>query len=183
MSWLFFEDRITEARIEALVTTLKRSGVRPQIVIDSPGGEFTFFSTRARGLQQRRITMLAGTVGSAANVLYLLGCRRLAFRQSTFWFHEVLTAVEGRVITICDFERYSQFREQMAAEQREMLEQWEHQARTAQDWVASFLADASGTRKPFILDLMRQEVVLSAQDALRYGIVHEIVPDDFLQVS
>lgn len=174
---IVFDRLISKPSIEQLLEELKRANAPQQVLIDSPGGTFEFFSSFAPALSRRGITTLAGDVRSAAVILYLLGHSRRAFETSTFFFHEVRTLVGPYgEITIADLEEVEEYKERMFLEDRERFEKWLAEMRSAQAWFLHFLREVTGVPTGTYLNLMRGEAVLTARDAIRYGIVHQIVP-------
>ncbi len=152
----------------------------PRIVhVNSDGGTFDFFSVLGPAVARQGLTMMSGYVASAAVILYMLGHRRLATADAQFFFHEVRAlgnGVDG--VMICDIDQALYEEERIEADQREFLEEWRRQMRAAQAWFVEFLARRLDMPPSTILQLMRSEATLDARDALRYGIVHQIVPHE-----
>ena len=180
-----FEEEISRERIEWLLHELQSDYGRGLVFIDSPGGAFEFFSQLAPPLARSGFVSVGSRVASAAIVLQLLGRERLATPDATFFFHEVRTIVEpGGEFSIYDLERAldmeREMKERWSNSEREFVERWHDQQASAQSWMLSFIARQTGLPSGRFVDLMRNEVTLSAQEAQRYGIVHRIVTEDEL---
>ncbi|KKW29886.1 MAG: hypothetical protein UY72_C0030G0009 [Candidatus Uhrbacteria bacterium GW2011_GWD2_52_7] len=182
MRYLPFTCEISARRIERLITDLRAPDAPRAVYVDSPGGQFTFFSTFGPAIKRYGLTTVSGDVRSAAVVLYLLGHRRIALPDSTFFFHEVRTLITGQgEMTICDVEHVLETQEQiLSGPQRECIEEWLHHMRLAQNWFLGFMARETQLPTSTFLNLMRDEATLDAREARRYGIVHEIVSEDEL---
>jgi ATP-dependent protease ClpP protease subunit len=179
VKYLCFEEKISEETVDGLLLSLQRPDAPQCVYVSSPGGRFDFFSSRAPSIERRGIITLAGDVYSAAIILFLLGRSRRAFPSATFFFHEVRTLINGHAVTICDVEmvrRY--FEDEVMAEKREVIEEWLRRMRAAQGWFLSFMKEQTGIPTATLLNFMRSKATLSAREALHYGIIHEIVPED-----
>jgi ATP-dependent protease ClpP protease subunit len=175
-----FAERITLPAIEGLVYNLK-DDILPTVYVDSPGGQFEFFSAIGPALQRRGITTLAGNVRSAAVILYILGYQRYATERSQFLFHEVRVYSRiGGGITLSDIESFEQYDKFMSGQGREAYQEWRRQMWAAQNWFARFLSNNVGIESGFFLKLMQKEVVMSADEAMYHGIVHKILPETIL---
>lgn len=172
-----FQGRITPDKVMDMVTTLGSSAAPAGIYVNSPGGRFEFFSVMGPAIARRGIVTLSGEVASAGVILSLLGHHRFAFPDSTFFFHEVRSIVSDQAVLICNIEEALEHQERMCAEMREGYEEWLHSLRLAQQWFVDFISQQIGVSAAVILDLMRQEATLSAREAVRYGIIHEILPE------
>lgn len=176
-----FYDEIDTTSISILMRRLRTSDPPTHVLVDSPGGEFDFFSTLGPAIERRGITTVAGNVHSAAVILYLLGHNRKSFADSTFFFHEVRAHVaSGDQITLTDLEEFEELEVKMSGEPREKYEEWKKNLRFAQFWFLDFITRKTGISSSVFLALMRSEVTLSAREAVHYGIAHEIVPTDYL---
>lgn len=182
MSVIPFTGEMNAHSVERLIEDLKKANASNIVYIDSPGGSFDFFFRRAPFLQRRGLITIAGDVRSAAVLLYLLGYQRFALPDSTFFFHEVRALVGSAIygiqeVKICNLEEVLEYQEYMHGSQREFYEEWLIQMRKAQEYFLNYLSRATGCSVSFFLRLMREEVTLSAQDAMRYGIVHRIISE------
>lgn len=177
MDFLVFEQVIDQRTVENLLTALGKANAPDGIYVNSPGGSFEFFSILGPALQRRGIVTLSGNVRSAAVILALLGRRRYALPDATFFFHEVRTLVRrSGAITVCDLEEVLEYQDRMSGEMREGFKEWLHQMHQAQNWFLHFLSQATGIPQSTFRNLMRSEATLTAQEARRYQIVHEILP-------
>lgn len=181
MDLLSFSGKISRRSVESLLVAMQAADSPQGVFVNSPGGAFEFFSVLGPPLERMGLTMVAGDVRSAATILYLLGRRRLALPDATFFFHEVRTLV-GPVgeITITDIARVLEYRDRLAAEDREGIEEWLRRMRAAQSWFLEFLAVKTQVPSSTFLSLMREGATLTAREARRYGIVHEIVEPERL---
>lgn len=175
-SYIHYNGPIDRHSIESMLKALQRPETPRTMLIDSNGGTFHFFSTLAPAIARQGITTVSGDVRSAAVLLFLLGHRRYALPDSTFFFHEVRAMTSFGAITVCNLEDAMEMEEYMEAEHRENLEQWRHQMRAAQGWFTDYVSQKINMSPGTITTLMRNNTTLDARDALRYGIVHEIMP-------
>jgi ATP-dependent protease ClpP protease subunit len=160
-----------------MLRALRSSSPPEAVLVNSDGGHFEFFSTVAPSIERRGITMISGDVRSSAVALFLLGHRRLAYLDSTFFFHEVRAIVYGHHISVADLEHAVEAQEEMRAEGRGAYRDWLHDMKRAQQWLLDFMSQKSGVPASTFLNLMRSEATLTAHEARRYGIVHEILPE------
>jgi ATP-dependent protease ClpP protease subunit len=182
-----FECEISRNSIEALLTTLRKTDApQPQGVhIHSPGGEFEFFSELAPAIERRGIVTLTEEARSSAVLLALLGHRRQAMPKATFFFHEVraffrVPEAPGQEIsmTVSDLDTLFEYEEEViSALKREQIAEWRRRTVSAQDWFVGFMGQKTGLAPGVFRNLMKANATLSAREALRYGIVHEIMPD------
>lgn len=181
MNVLYFDQEIDRRSIERLLVRLKSANAPRRVLVDSPGGEFEFFSVLGPAIERRGIITMAGDVKSAAVILFLLGQTRQALPDSEFYFHEVRAHVRGEgEITISSLEEFEEYERKMSGGRREAYQQWKRNMKAAEAWFLDFMSQRTGLRPAVFQNLMRKEVTLSARDAVHYGIVHEIVPSDFL---
>ncbi len=181
MRLINFYGEVNRPRVEQLLQALQQSP-QSHVRLASPGGTFEFFSVLAPSLARAGYTVVAEDVRSAAIVLQLLAHRRLAVPSATFFFHEVRAIIgPGLEVTVCDVseasDRAREAKDLITAEGRDQLEEWEHRMKMAQSWMLQFIQGRTGVPQAIFLNLMRAEAVLTAREAMRYGIVHEIVPN------
>ncbi len=175
--YLCFDREICKSTVETLLTKLRSANSTNRVYVSSPGGTFDFFSVLGPAIQRQGIVTLSGDVRSAAVVLFLLGHVRQALPDATFFFHEVRTFVgQGNQITVADLEHAEEYERMMSAEGQEAYQEWRQSMKMAQAWFARFISTQTGLPASTFLNLMRAEATLSAREAVRYGIVHEIVP-------
>ncbi|MFA5841644.1 MAG: ATP-dependent Clp protease proteolytic subunit [Candidatus Paceibacterota bacterium] len=185
MNVIPFNGIISGSRIENLLNVLRRDCGRSLVVVNSPGGEFEFFSKLAPALMRTGFVSVGNRVASAAIVLQLLGRERLATPNATFFFHEVRTILgAGGEVTICDLERFldmeREMKENLGRACREEIEMWHQGMAAAQAWMLRFIRQQTGLSAGTFANLMRGEVTLSAREAVQYGIVHRVVSYDEL---
>ncbi len=181
MRVIVFDEEIRRSSVNRLLGRLCQAGSPRHVIVDSPGGQFDFFSTLGPAIERQGIVTLARDVRSAAVILFLLGHFRQAFPDSTFFFHEV-RAMVGPVgeITITDLEEVEEYEREMSGRGREFYQEWRNQMRAAQNWFLRFVAERTGVPVPLFLGLMRSNATLSSREAVHYGIAHEVVPQDFI---
>ncbi|MEK7570128.1 MAG: hypothetical protein AAB515_01640 [Patescibacteria group bacterium] len=177
MRFYLFESQINEHKILDLLNALKQANGPQGVYVNSPGGTFEFFSQLGPAIERRGIVTLSGDVRSAAVILALLGNRRYALPDSTFFFHEVRTIVnESQQVTLYDLDEFLEYEHYMSGKMREGIQEWRRQMLVAQNWFLRYLSERTGVAIGTLLNLMRSEATLTAHDALRYGIIHEILP-------
>lgn len=164
-----------------MLTSLRTSNAPDGVFVDSPGGRFEFFSRFAPAIERRRITTLSGDVRSAAVILTLLGERRYAHPDATFFFHEIRALTMNGDITITELGEVRERYDQMNASRCKEFEEWDIQMRAAQSWFLNFMATKTQLPTNVFLDLMRNEATLSAREAVRYGIVHRVLSERQLE--
>ena len=174
-----FDGPIYQSKIAELIRCLQEVPVAQKVMINSPGGTFEFFSVLGPALQRQGFTSIGLDVRSAAITLYLLGHRRYALPEAMFFFHEVRAITPHGVISICDLERALEYEKEIS-ESRENVEERLLGLRNAQSWMLSFMRERTGLPTSVFLDLMRNEVVLSAKEAVHFGLVHRVVSEDEL---
>lgn len=175
---ILYGQDISQVGIEGLVHRLQRADTPPAVLVNSPGGTFHYFSTLGPVIQRRGITTIGRDVRSAAVLLMLLGHHRMALPNATFFFHEVRAFPEaGGGITVRDFNHVLEHEEFVRSERREYLEEWHRTMRMAQAWFMDFLAQRTGFPPSTFLRLMEAEATLTAHEACRYGLVHEVLSE------
>lgn len=177
---LTFDRDVSAESVSDLLLQLQRPSTPRLVMVDSDGGTFEFFSALGPAVRRCGITTLAGDVASSALVLYLLGHRRQALPDSTFYFHEV-RAIIGPYgeITVTDMADYLGLVNDMSLHGGEVLEHFLEQMQSAQRWMVSYLSDLTGVPAGTFLTLMRDEVTLTAREARHYNIVHEIISSPY----
>lgn len=174
----FFRE-ISLGTITELLGELRKDGLGRRVLIKSPGGTFEFFSIFAPAFIRQGFTSVGYEVSSAAIILFLLGNKRFVLPESTFFFHEVRAIIGAKAITICNVDEAIDWaREMSRALSREPLEEFQRQMNNAQNWMLSFISQRTNTEPSIFLDLMRQEVTLSAQEAVYYGLASRIISED-----
>ncbi len=175
--YLCFNAEISRSTVERLLVRLRSANSPNRVYVSSPGGTFDFFSVLGPAIQRQGIVTLSGDVRSAAVILFLLGHVRQALPDATFFFHEVRTFVgQGGQVTVADLEDAEEHERIMSAEGRDAYQEWRRGMKMAQAWFTHFISAQTGFPASTFLNLMRAEATLSAREAVRYGIVHEIVP-------
>jgi ATP-dependent protease ClpP protease subunit len=185
MERILFKGEIYPSKVEGLIDQLQRidAGPRQQVWIESNGGQFEFFSVLGPPLCRLGFTSVGCDVHSAAVALHLLGHRRIALPSANFFFHEVRSLVNGGgVITICTLEEVLNREAKLWKDgaKREFIQEWYNRMRNAQGWFLQFIGQQTGMSPPIFLNLMRENAVLSAREAVRYGLVHQIMSESEL---
>ena len=176
MRLIHFATDVTESTVEDLVTALRSPNAPRTVLIDSKGGHFMFFSTLGPAILRRGITTVSGDVRSSAISLYLHGQRRLAYPDAQFRFHEVHFDVPGwGLATLTDIEREEEDFLRLQGKAREEAEEFVHGLRVAQSWLMNFMSERTGARPHVFEDLMRRNAMVNAREAVRLGLVHEII--------
>lgn len=183
MRAISFRGDISKAKIVRLLESLQSDHGRSLVVVDSPGGEFEFFSQLAPPLARAGFVSVGVRVASAAIVLQLLGAERLAVPDATFFFHEVRTIIGSNgEVSVYDLERAldieREMKNRLKLPEREFLEHWYSQMVSAQSWMFSFIAKQTGFPPGRFVNLMRNNVTLSAREAVQYGVVQRIISAD-----
>ncbi len=178
MRYLNVDGEINEQNMEALLLQLRKPESSHHIFVDSPGGRFKFFDTIGPAIENQGVVTLAGDVYSSAIVLYLLGYRRQAFPDSTFFFHEVSALVDSLgKISIATAEEVLDYASDLSkGATTDEYQIWLANMKAAQHWLLSFLTRKTNIPNGTFLNLMRNKVTLTAWDAMQYGIVTEIIP-------
>lgn len=178
-----FTGEVSKGNVGQLLRSVNTHYGQGCVIVDSPGGEFEFFSLLAPPLARAGFVSIGVKVASAAILLQLLGRERLALPDSTFFFHEVRTIVgQYGEISLYDIERAldieREMKERWGVHQRELVENLHRRLADAQSWMLSFIAEQTGLSSGTFINLMRNNVTLSAPEALRYGVVHRIISQD-----
>jgi ATP-dependent Clp protease protease subunit len=160
--YVFFEQQVDVNTMLALrrqLTALVEAGVSQiTLVLDSPGGlldptliTYSFL----RALPVTFNTHAAGFVQSAATILFLAGQGRTADRTARFLFHASSTAVLGT------------FNEEQL---RDRLDQ----VRSVREVLAAIYLDRTKLSKDQVDHLTREQVILTADQALDAGVVDHV---------
>lgn len=148
----------TEALLEAAAGLLAEKTSRLVLCLSSFGGNFdravSLYNT-LRAMPFELVTHNVGNVGSAANVLFLAGERRLACPQAVFFFHPSSVSLEG-----------SYDPRELAHQRAELLESDERESEIVQ--ARTSLSSAQVKR------LVNGSTTIGAARALEAGIIHEI---------
>jgi ATP-dependent Clp protease protease subunit len=149
------------------VTERVSKGARSLLLgISSPGGNIYWGVTAynfLRGLGVEVTTHNFGQVDSIAAVIFCAGDRRLSVTQSRFVIHGVATTFQGTDPSIAE----KVLKSTLAGLEKD------------RDTIASILASRTGTPFETVKQNMLDEIILTADDAVRYGFVHEIKDEVF----
>lgn len=185
MKFLEFTGVVTEDSLTTLLLQLQKTPERKAVVIDSPGGEFTPLAGLRDTLAQADYTAVAyNQVDSAAIMLYVLGKQRLALPDATFKFHlGGVGFIENRAISVEQFEAQLAIDRELARLHGQKLLRTGEELFAAdwarQDWTLSLLATRTGRDRTTFLNMRNRAALLSARQALQYGLVERIVePED-----
>jgi len=173
--------------VEDVVEVLEglQQGNFQNLFISSTGGNFGATMVSLSHLMPKEITIIGGEiVASAALGIFLCGRRRLAFPESKFIFHEVWQSFEGRTLRETEIA--------LRVEIAELTKQYE---------VAKYFVGLLGECREFnmqnalhlsrrttmfldrVYDVMHGDgIILTAQEARLYGLVHEIIPVSCVEV-
>ena len=160
---------IIDATINALMNAIDqkmRQGVRDfTILISSPGGS-VFHGLSAynylKGLPATITTHNFGSVNSVAVVLYCAGSRRLSVPQAMFLLHGVGA----------DFKQNEHLEEKQLEERLKGL-------RMDIENIAKVIAANTGKSVEEVTDAMLERTTLNPEEALAWGLVHEIKSELF----
>lgn len=182
---IHFREDISTCSIDNLLIQLHKA-CNPKIHIVSNGGGFEFFSTVGPRLSQVGYTAIGEKVNSAAIILFLLGNKRLAHPEGTFFFHEVRAYIDPvtRYMSLCELnefrDRIEENNNKLKGKTREFFEEWSRELRNAQSWFLRYIQQQSRIDASTILNLMRNEVTLSAKEAVCYGFAQRIAYEEDL---
>lgn len=130
------------------------------LIITSPGGEFlaTYnFYMRVRFWGVKLVTVGLGAVFSAGALLFLAGYERLALRGAIFLFHNSQTHVDHAQLDKNDHIKFVAHLKTSEMAQQQLL------------------ADELGLNKRAIRKLLSADRQIFTDEALKLGIVHEII--------
>jgi ATP-dependent protease ClpP protease subunit len=184
MKFFNFAADVSRTSLGDLLARLRQSLGRKTVIIDSRGGEFESLPAMEEPLAQAEYTSVGWQVHSAAIVPYLLGKRKFALPRATFQLHLGLLEVGPfDAVSITEIEHLVAIEREAARSKNQppranaSLERLASKARATQEWMLSFVARHSGCDKTTLLNLMYDEVILSAHEARRYGLVDRIITD------
>lgn len=172
---------------DLLIDLRTKKDAHHYVCINSNGGFINALSVFEHSLESMRFTAVAGKVYSAAIILFLYGQERLAFADTTFFFHEVGTTLEdGRWMTISEvgkcIENYSDASTIYGKIPDEIATIY-HEMQETQEWMIDFIVQRSTITDGELRHLMDESTMLTAQEALEYGIVDRIISrDEFLNI-
>ena len=137
-----------------------REGIkRFALLISSPGGEVTPGVTAynfLKGIPAEIITYNLGAVDSVATVLYCVGSKRYCAPQSRFLLHGVVTGMQAGA-----------FDERALSERVKSLQ-------SDRSIISRVVADACQRPLEKVEQDMLQGTLLTAQEAIDYGLAHEM---------
>ena len=160
--FVFFDQAIDINSMRALrrqLTALVEAGVTEiDLVINSSGGlisQALITYSFMRSLPATVNTHAQGLVASAANVLFLAGAGRSADRTARFLFHASTFSLVGSL-------NEQQIQEQLT------------QVSTVEEILAQIYQDRTRLTENDVRDFKHREIIYTAQDALRLGIVQTV---------
>lgn len=164
-------------RVDDTLSVMQERGIS-NLLISSPGGDANVMLYGWEHLRTRRVTTIGEyCVGSAALGLFLCGYRRIAFPDTRFLFHEVsnvesgLCIREGEMQMLAEIARLTDQPEAAATLTRRLINLRELNGATAEIISATTVLSRGNIYK-----LMRGDgIIMTAEEALFYGFVHEIV--------
>lgn len=173
---------------DAIIATRSiQRGEAGGVVIDCPGGTMGDFMDDAIALSGQRFTAIAFDTGSLAVNYFLCADSRLALPNSSFTLHHVKAGLVGGTMRTLD---------ELGWEYAISLAKMETRRPTRQEWLSHrelarsirYAAEATHFQvrwisrrtglEPGIVDqMLRDEVTLTAAEALNLGLVHRIIED------
>jgi ATP-dependent Clp protease protease subunit len=138
----------------------KTSGKPINLIINSGGGHvmvmFSFYDLVPL-LDINLHTIGSGLIGSAAVIIFCTGRKRMVTPNSVFFFHEIGLRFEQIRLTDGDY-RYKL-----------------NHLKKSNEQYAKIVASKSNLSKKDVLDMMKEEVYIYPSEALKMGLVDEIV--------
>ncbi len=171
------EDYLTVGAVHEVLFRIKKDGIK-KIFISSPGGSGRIVFLGLDRLIPENVTMIGGEmVCSAALSFFLCGKRRVALEETIFNFHEAIAHVDGRNVLEGELQGLVEIRKingenQSAIELSDLL----RDLRCVNELTINILRNATTLSPERIHALMRGSgMTMSARQALRYGLIHEII--------
>lgn len=185
MQKMRFSGRVDLANVSHLLIDLRiKKDVHQHVWINSNGGFINFFPLLNGSFNCLQYTAVGEKVCSAAIILFLYGQERLAFPDSTFFFHDVRSRFEnGEWVTVSDLEtcmEYMDDAKEFYGKSLEEIAKIHHDLHKGQEWMIDFIVQHSTITADKLRILMNEEATLTAQEALEYGMVHRIISRDEL---
>lgn len=152
--------------MQAVTERVSRGARSLLLAISSPGGNIYWGVTAynfLRGLGIEVTTHNFGQVDSISGVIFCAGDRRLSVTQARFLIHGVSNTFPGTDVSVP--ERVLRSTLTGLAQHR--------------DTIASILASRTGNPIETVKQNMLDEVILTAAEAITYGLVHEIKDEIF----
>lgn len=142
----------------------ERGNLQPVLLIASRGGnleEALMIYNFLRQVPQPLITIGLGFVESAATIVYLAGTKRYATPETVFMFHEGTHSIHNVP----------------PSELNEMVKQCE----LNKEYVCKILAKSTGIPYKRARRWIQKRKVLKAEDALKEGVVHQILESSLFE--
>ena len=153
------------ALMQVLDGKIKEGVQKLGLLISSPGGD-VFYGLSAynylRGSPLEIVTHNFGSADSIGAVLFCAGSRRLSVPHARFLLHGVS----------CNFNQPVRLEEKQLEERLKGLQ-------IDMGNIAGVIADTVGKEKQMILDDMQNRTTLYPEQAVKYGLVHEIKSELF----
>jgi ATP-dependent Clp protease protease subunit len=151
------------ALMQAVDRKLSQGAKRMGLLISTPGGD-VFQGLSAynylKGVPLEIVTQNFGSVDSIGVVLFCAGSRRLCVPNARFLLHGVMANFAGPTSL-----EEKQLEERLKALQLDM------------GAIARIIANSTGKDPQTIVNDMRSRTTLLAEQALEYGLVHEVKPE------
>lgn len=176
MANLSFTASTSQDNIDHVMMKLQGCAAGQKVWINSLGGKVKHLLAEAERLEKLRFVTVGHKVGSAAKLLFLLGSKRYVLPEAKFFFHEVVSIdlILGRRVTMRDMEVELDFT-RFDGRSDLLLESGVRESRNVQSALISFVKKRSRMSPETIFKLMKNEVTLSAKEAVHYGLADEVI--------
>lgn len=174
-----FEGYVDQYSISVFLGEIQQPSRQGRALISSEGGQLNPVMEHAFSIGNHQLTTIGDVVASAAVVLYALGSHRLAHPDTTFGFHPLKSKgslVDNQSLTIPELRAKAWMAEYL---HHPLAFAYWSAARDSQNSLTAaldLLVSATQTDRAVFINLMDQHVTLSAEEALRLNLVHQIVP-------
>jgi len=162
--YIKFFAAVDENSIKLLLSTIEnkmREGIRDFVLlISSPGGNVFAALSAYNFLKGAPIAITThnfGSIDSAAAVVFCAGSRRLSVPHARFLLHGVMSG----------------FPQGVSLEEKQLEERLKSLKIDA-DNIAGVIAANTGKSEPDIQEAMRERTTLNPEQALEFGLIHEI---------
>jgi ATP-dependent Clp protease protease subunit len=155
-----FNEQSTKALLTLIEQKLKEGATQFVLLMSSPGGS-VFHGLSAynylKGIPAEVVTHNFGSVNSVALVVYCAGVRRLCVPHGMFLLHGVV----------------ANFPQGAALEEKQLQERL-NQLRLEEENIAGVVAANTGKTEEQVVAAILDRTTLNPEEAMKYGLVHEI---------